>query len=334
MTPAHHREPPMTYDALDALPLYRYRIDATFDRALAIPSQQRAALWRGAFGAVLRSLVCHDGALQCAQCSLLASCPYARVFAPRIPAGRPLIARLNDPPRPFMLTDPRPDADVLPPGVKLGIGLTVAGVVVDEVLHLLVTLRKMGEIGLGRYQVRFVAESMRALDASGLAVQEVWKRGSEGVCAHRAPLRARDLMRPGDDQARRIRVRFVTPADIREKDASDAAPRFGALIRRSRDRIGALATFFGHGSIAHDPRALGTLADTVATVSAEVTASEVARHSSRTGQWHPIGGVVGTVVYEGEAIAQTMPWLRVAELVGVGKHATFGNGRLVVDVLG
>jgi hypothetical protein len=29
-----------------------------------------------------------------------------------------------------------------------------------------------------------------------------------------------------------------------------------------------------------------------------------------------------------------MPWLRLAEVVGVGKYATFGNGRIAVDVLG
>jgi len=28
-----------------------------------------------------------------------------------------------------------------------------------------------------------------------------------------------------------------------------------------------------------------------------------------------------------------MPWLRLAEALGVGKHATFGNGRIAVEVI-
>jgi CRISPR/Cas system endoribonuclease Cas6 (RAMP superfamily) len=29
-----------------------------------------------------------------------------------------------------------------------------------------------------------------------------------------------------------------------------------------------------------------------------------------------------------------MPWLRLAEALGVGKHATFGQGRIAAEVLG
>ncbi len=327
----------MTWDQLDGLALYRYRIDLSLERDLAIASQQRAAIWRGAFGASLRSLVCHDRNLECDGCPLAEPCPYVRVFAPRIPDGRPVIARLHDPPRPFVLTDPRPDADSLPRTTSLALGMVVAGTAIEQLLYLLVTIRKQGELGLGRHRVKFAVEQVRSLDADGLAVHEVWRQGSDLVRAHRTPLRARDLMRPGDDRARRVRVRFITPTDVRSHASAAAsgpsAPSFGALLRRARDRVGALATFFGDGALDFDPRQMATLADEVTTLSSDVTAERVQRRSARTGQRHPIGGVVGSAVYEGDAIARLMPWLRVVELVGVGKHATFGNGRVAVELL-
>lgn len=67
---------------------------------------------------------------------------------------------------------------------------------------------------------------------------------------------------------------------------------------------------------------------------AEGGRTQANRTSARTGQRHPIGGVVGSVIYAGDAIAEMMPWLRLAEVLGVGKHATFGNGRVEVTPLG
>ena len=46
-----------------------------------------------------------------------------------------------------------------------------------------------------------------------------------------------------------------------------------------------------------------------------------------------VASVVGAAICEGKAIAHAMPWLRLAELVGVGKHATFGDGRIAVEPL-
>lgn len=55
--------------------------------------------------------------------------------------------------------------------------------------------------------------------------------------------------------------------------------------------------------------------------------------STRTGQRHPLEGLVGEAVFEGE-LGRFMPMLRLGELLQVGKHATFGLGRVEVEVLG
>jgi len=181
-------------------------------------------------------------------------------------------------------------------------------------------------------------DAVHSLDAAGMASDTICERGSDLVRPIRAPLRARDLVRPGDTTAARVRVRFVTPTDLRGGVAAaidgDAAPAFGILVRRARDRAGALATFFGEGPLQHDPRALAAAADEVRTARAEIVRVAIMRRSARTGQRHPLGGVTGAAVYEGDGVAAAMPWLRLAEVLGVGKHATFGNGRIAVEALG
>lgn len=330
--------PPFDIGAFDALSLYRYRVELRFQRALHASAHRRAVLWRGAFGSVFRALVCHDVTLACEACPLRAACPFPRVFAPSIPAGRPEIARMRDPPRPFVLVDPHPASPSLPAGEAVTLGLTLVGAAVAELPYFVVALRRLGSEGIGRERARFDVEAVRCADASGMAGPTVFEGGSDIVRPVRVPLRARDLLRPGDDAAKRARVQFVTPTDLRAEAAAGAAaseaPSFGTLVRRARGRAGALATFFGEGSIAHETAELGVRADSVVLERAELARSATMRTSSRTGQRHPIGGVVGSAIYAGEAIAEAMPWLRLAEALGVGKHATFGNGRIVVDTLG
>ncbi len=257
------------------------------------------------------------------------------MFAPSIPEGRPDIARLRDPPRPFVLVDPHPQAPSLAADTPLSLGLVLVERAVVELPYFFVALRRLGADGMGRARARFSIEALRCVDATGLDGPLVWERGSEQLRPSRVPLRAADLARPGDAGATRVRVTFVTPTDVRGGGAGLAgAPSFGALIRRIRDRVGALATFFGDGPLSHDPRALADSADSVESIRAEVMPAGTIRRSSRTGQRHAVGGVVGEAIYQGRAVGSIMPWLRLAEVLGVGKHATFGNGRIAADVLG
>lgn len=330
---------PLEISAFDGLSLHRYRLTVRLARPLAIPAHQRAVLWRGAFGTVFRSLVCHDLALECQACPLRSACPFPRVFAPSIPEGRPAIARLKDPPRPFVITDPQPGSPSLPAGDPVPLGLTLVGTAVTELPYFVVGFRRLGEDGIGPARTRFEVEAVVCIDAADMTGPTVFERGSDLVRPLRLPLRARDLTRPGDAAARRVRVRFLTPVDLRSENEAPSglhgdAPSFGTLIRRARNRATALATFFGEQQISHDPRAAADLADRVTLTRSEVTRAEMVRRSSRTGQRHPIGGVVGSVLYEGEGIGELMPWLRIAEVIGVGKHATFGNGRIAVEVVG
>jgi len=320
---------------LDPLHLYRYRFDLTLARPLSIPAQQRSILWRGAFGTVFRSLVCHDIRLECATCPLLQACPFPRTFQPSPPPDRKAIGRFRDPPRPFVFRDPAPEAAVLPAGEPLALGLTLVGRAVVDLPYFLVTFRKLGEEGIGRDRTRFTLNAAHMLDAAGVSTGLVYEKGSDLVRPLRHAIRARDLVRPEDTNAGRVQVRFVTPTDIRgDKDDGRDAPSFGSLVRRARDRTSGLATFFGDSMLDFDARAVGDSADRAVTHSSEITQAHAARRSTRTGQRHDVGGVLGSAVYEGDGIAAAMPWLRVAELINVGKHATFGSGRISVEVLG
>ncbi len=315
---------------LDRLTFYRYQFELEFERPLDVPAANRSVLWRGAFGSVFRSLVCHDVSLECSQCPLLGACPFPRVFAPRAPAEQPAIKRFRDPPRPFVLVDPSPHEDQLRARESISLGLVVVGSAIADLPYFVVSLRRLGEAGIGRRQNRFTVDAVRALDRTGSGADAVFRRGTELVKPVRIATTASDLRRENDSTATRAHVHFVTPTDLRGEEQAPGAPVLGLLIRRARDRMSALSTFFGSGPLDPEPRRTAELADDARIVTSEVDRSRIERRSRRTGERHTIGGWTGSVTYESPNLPALLPWLRLAEVMGVGKHATFGNGRIVV----
>lgn len=144
-------------------------------------------------------------------------------------------------------------------------------------------------------------------------------------------VRGSDLVRE-DDGRDTLTLRFLTPVDLRDCGREVTRPEFGPLVRRLRDRAAALSAFFGDGPIEADFKGISAAAETVELAEDRTRRLAIDRRSARTGQRHDIGGLVGEARYEGKAIRSLMPLIRLGELIHVGKHAAFGNGRFEVRV--
>lgn len=320
--------------SFEGLRIYRYSVRLVFERGLDVPPQGRGVLFRGAFGEEFRRLACHDVQLDCKACMLNAACPYTAVFRPELTVHEVTIARMREPPRPFVLSDPLPESMALPPGVPVTLSLTVVGPTHRLIPHFTATLRRLGEVGIGKKRTRFQVASIHAVDAGDVPREDVWRDGAPIVRPVGLPLTASDLERPGDAIAKRVRVRYRTATLLRADGVPQSEPSFGVLARRLRDRMSALAVFYGEGPFEVDVEGLARKADGIATVVAEFQRATWVRTSARTRQKHPIEGVVGEAVYEGEGLGELMPLLRLGEALHVGRHASFGNGKIEVEVLG
>jgi hypothetical protein len=128
----------------------------------------------------------------------------------------------------------------------------------------------------------------------------------------------------------RIRVEFQTPTDL--KSGAGDAQDFSVLLARARDRVSTLRGLYGGGPLEIDFRGLAERARSVKTVRSELRQVAVERRSSRTGQRHGIGGLVGFTEYEGD-LAEFLPFLKAASFTGVGRHCTWGNGQIHTEIL-
>jgi hypothetical protein len=133
----------------------------------------------------------------------------------------------------------------------------------------------------------------------------------------------------GAGAVRRVRVRFVTPTELKHGQQVTRRPEFGILMARIRDRLSTLSELYGDGPLAMDFAAFGRRAEVVAMTRCELTDVDVRRMSTRTGQRHPLGGFVGVAEYEG-ALGEFVPFLEAARFGGVGRQTTWGNGEIEV----
>jgi CRISPR/Cas system endoribonuclease Cas6 (RAMP superfamily) len=129
--------------------------------------------------------------------------------------------------------------------------------------------------------------------------------------------------------ATRVKVRFLSPVELKKDAAVAHTPEFGLLFARLRDRVSTLRALYGEGPLAIDFKATGERARHVKLERCELRWEAAARRSGRTGQVHGLGGFVGEAEYAGD-LAEFIPYLELARWVGVGRQTVWGKGELEV----
>ncbi|MBY0502559.1 MAG: CRISPR system precrRNA processing endoribonuclease RAMP protein Cas6 [Bryobacteraceae bacterium] len=130
----------------------------------------------------------------------------------------------------------------------------------------------------------------------------------------------------------RVRVRLVTPTEIKGEGFTAERPDFGPLLARIRDRVSNLAWLYGGERWQLEHRALGLAAKQVVTLRSELREVGGERRSMRSGQRHSLGGLAGEVEYGGD-LGPFVSWLEAGGWTGVGRQTVWGKGELEVLVL-
>jgi len=136
-------------------------------------------------------------------------------------------------------------------------------------------------------------------------------------------------MSEAPDPVQRVRIRFVTPTELKTGHQVAERPEFGILFGRLRDRISTLRALYGAGPLDIDFRNMGDRAAAVKMMKCELRKTEVDRLSSRTGQRHSLGGFVGEVKFEGN-LGEFLPYLQLGKWIGVGRQTVWGKGEIDV----
>ena len=278
---------------------------------------------RGAFGGILREIACTKG---CGPDRHAAGCRYARIFEPRTVDGhRP--SGLADWPRPFVFRTRHLDGRAFDPLGAFCFDVHLFNVREPEVSYFVAALARLATdgIGPGRGRARLTAVDQLPADDNLGAFTRVWTgqdvvRGLQPSAIELAPAPA---------AINRVRVRFLTPTELKTGSSLAEQPDFPVLFARIRDRLSTLSALYGAGPLELDFRAMGRRAAEIETTDCELHMENVERHSTRTGQVHSLGGFTGEAEYRG-TLGEFLPFMRAARWTGVGRQTVWGKGEIEI----
>ena len=282
---------------------------------------------RGGFGHAFRRTVCIMPKTVCEECPLRRQCPYVLVFETPAPEGVKLLAPASRAPHPFVITPPGPASRI---DSVVPVRVVLLGGAANFFPHFAWAFRKAGETGLGGSRIPFDLESITHVDGKGQKVV-LYDGAFDSL---KVDLRPQTLPEDGQEQTvGRVELRFLTPLRLRRQRRLVTRLTFEVLVTNILRRLTLLDQCHGDGSWQVNHKELIERSRNVRVVKDSLRWFDWTRYSSRQRTKMQMGGLLGTIQFEGE-LGPFMPLLRAAELVNVGRNTSFGLGRMnVVGVM-
>jgi len=235
----------------------------------------------------------------------------------------------------------------LAPGEEITFGLTLIGRAIEYLPYIVFAVTEMARRGLGFERTRFELTEVHLIDKhearwliySGDSHRIAVPADSATSLAEliRARLSQRTGAgaltpnpRPLTPNPRSLRLRFVTPTRIRVDGDLQAGMSFELLVRNLLRRVSLLCAVHGNAPLELDYRDLIERAGTVETLRSRLEWCDWDRYSNRQQTKMTLGGFIGEVEYEGEAIGEFLPLMIAGELLNIGTGTSFGLGKFVV----
>lgn len=317
-------------DLMRGLTVQRLRFRVRPLETIVFGDQPGSAL-RGALYEVLADNFCSerngfitpDHASRCPVCWLLA-------------AEDEKSARGQNIPRPLTVEPPL-GRSVFNPHQELVFGFSLIGQAQNLLPYLARAVQKMGEVGVGRGRGRFkllsIMEYNALFDAERTLLNgNVVKRPMLQVTPSRISEAAAKL------NPHKITLEFLTPLRLIADRTLVMAFDPVIFIQRLHERCQGLAERYAETDVPvswqvwqQNFERLSEAARQVKIAYDDTTWLDTFSGSRRQGRATPIGGLIGTVRWEGD-LADLLPWILWGASLHVGKNAVKGNGfyRLVV----
>jgi len=333
--------------------LYKYKVIIK-PRDLIFLSSYKGSALRGLFGHALKKVICVTKSENCKECKYKFNCVYSYVFETPTPKDDPNHKRYSTAPHPYIITPPLEDKDFFSCDELISFDVTLIGKANEYLPYIIYAFMEMGKTGLGAGKGKFKLISVVAYGKNGV-LEEVF-RNHNGVLK---PVDNRidfKTIKLNCSSPAPVTLTFDTPVRIKELNDLSTEIHFKLLIDRLCERVSLLSKYHCGGRLISVPwinfpilpkllfyyNRDGSLAtgnetcDRIDQATIKIRENKLdwydwERYSSRQNSRMKLGGLIGSITYEGE-ITEYLPLLKLGEYVHVGKAATFGLGKYRVRV--
>ena len=315
---------------IPAIPLARFRLtlEATIDVELPI---NPGDLLHSRFGATLRRLFCSTRQPACDGCLLITGCPYSYLFnTPITESSHPLLRHGGQAPHPFVF-QLAPGHPMIKQGDNLDMPLVLIGRGVEYMPHILHTFESM-TVAPGRGRRAQQGWPWRLQKAAQYMADGRWQGiypTGRGQQQESVPAAAPSIEAPSHDKEV-VTIRFVTPLSIKTKGKLlSHAPSMDLLLTTLLRRAASLAAAHAGVTDFADHLRLKSLVRQCSLLQADVGLLSWKRRSKRQGRDIPMQGLVGRATY-GPLPREIWPWLKLGELIHIGRGTAYGLGAIEV----
>ncbi|MCX7794688.1 MAG: CRISPR system precrRNA processing endoribonuclease RAMP protein Cas6 [Thermodesulfovibrionales bacterium] len=290
----------------------------------------KGSTFRGGFGNVFRHLVCILKRQDCTDCMLKARCIYAYVFETPSTEGAEIMNmhRYERVPHPFVLEPPEGNSGLktrspenIPPGSRIDFKLILIGRATDYLPYFIYTFVELGNTGIGRGRGKY-----RLLEVKN-GQHTVYSAQSKTIFqTEKDKIEIPEEFKPSG-KSTNLSLEFITPLRMKYNRDLVVKPEFHILIRNILRRLSLIYYFHcGNQKPQLDYRAIIKYAEEVTIKSSELRWFDWERYSSRQDSRMKLGGLVGSITYEGD-IEPFLPFIKAGEILHAGKNTSFGLGK-------
>lgn len=306
------------------LPVARYRLTFRVTETIHFP-EYAGSMIRGAFGRALRKIACMTRQSDCKSCPLYRSCPYTAIFETPPPEGEAL-QKFSQIPNAYVIEPPAWGKRAVEVGEELTFGFILFGRAREQLALVIYALQRAFNHDVGHGKAELVTVHRVDLTIEGESPEQlVYAPAMERVAPHD---QTTTLSIPSGDG---VKLRLLTPMRIQKNGVplgADALTPRSVLMTLVR-RVTLLSFYQNSEPIELDFKAFAKETDEVQ-MQVDMGWKDWTRYSSRQKQTMSLGGVVGTI-----ELKNLNPIMKVFLVVGtlthVGKNASFGMGKYVIE---
>jgi len=332
----------MSFAPASPLTLYRdfsllcYELTLQAQEPIPLPEFLGSTL-HGGFGQALKQVGCFvPNARACPPCQHPAQCPYNQLFDFKNLPGLEIPKRYADsPPKLFVIELPAAHPPQLRRGERLKFRLLLFGPAIELRIFPIVAMRVWGDtMGLGYKRGRFELERIVAVNPLSGEEQQVYSSTDQMVQQNDVPLTIDEICRWCENWPTNnlMKLTFVTPTRLPGRGYTPDELDLKIVIKATLERLSILALLSRLPEAEIDFFTPLAEAGKIAVLSRAVTWQDLSRFSKRQDRRMSMGGFLGHLILQGD-FAPLKPYLKIAELLHVGKNSTFGLGQVRFEAL-
>lgn len=287
----------------------------------------KGSTFRGGFGNSFKKVVCVFRRKYCQECPINKDCSYSYIFETPSPSvgGILNMNRYETIPHPFIIEPPLKNEEVWEAGTTISFNVILIGRATRYLMHFIMAFEHLGEMGLGRGRGKY---ELSKIDDG----QNTIFVGSDRTISLGDPdiIEIPEVIELNRGEEKALKVNYITPTRLKYQRDYVNRIEFFILITNLLRRINLLhyyhmepkAALWDHRLLIQEARKIIIKNDLSKWYDWE-------RYSHRQRAKMKLGGVVGSVIYEGR-INPFTTILEAGEILHVGKGTTFGLGMFIL----